>query len=219
MHVDESQVKSKAGRRWMPVVGIAFVVVAANIWVWQSVIKDRVIPKRFGVVEQGRIYRSGQLSAALVKKIFVEHNIRVVVDLTTEDPNNPDQQAEKLAAAELDIKIIKLPLRGDGTGDINNYARAITAISEADRKATPVLVHCAAGAQRAGGVIAAYRLLVQKKDPGFAISELKHYGWDQKDDQALLTYLNSNMADLAQLLKQSGVIDEVPKPLPQLPQN
>jgi predicted protein tyrosine phosphatase len=112
-----------------------------------------------------------------------------------------------------------LPLGGNGTGNINHYAQAVIAIVEADRKSKPVLVHCVAGTQRTGGVIAAYRLLVQKKDPAFVIDEMKRYGFRPKSNPALLPYINGNMAELSLLLKQAGAIDEIPNPLPQLPQN
>ena len=221
MTPEVSQVKAytRHKTRWLLILSIV-ALSAVGVWVWKEVLEHHLILKRFGVVEQGRIYRSGQLSAPLIKKFLTKRHIGVIVDLTTNDPNNPDQQAEKKAAAELGIEIVKLPLlRGNGTGDVNNYARAITAIAEADKKGTPVLVHCAAGAQRTGGVIAAYRLLVQKKDPAVVISEMKKYGWNPKGNPDLLPYLNNNMADFARLLKQAGVIDKVPDPLPQLPQN
>jgi protein tyrosine phosphatase (PTP) superfamily phosphohydrolase (DUF442 family) len=217
MASDVSQNQSHTGcrRRWLPVAGLT-VLIAGGIWGWTSILKDRVIPKRFGVVEQGRIYRSGQLSAALVKKVLVKYNIRVIVDLTSDNPKDADQQAEKAAVAELGIKVVRLPLKGDGTGDINKYARAIAEIVEAGKKGKPVLVHCAAGAQRTGGIIAAYRLLVEKKDPSFVIDELARYGWKSKHDTQLLTWLNGNMGELAALLKQMNVINEVPDPPPQL---
>ena len=220
MTPDIPQGQSLAGckRRRLLFAGLA-VLVAAGILCWTSVLKDRIIPKRFGVVERQRIYRCGQLSAPLVKKVLAEHNIRVIVDLTSDDPNNADQQAEEKAAAELNIKTLRFPLGGNGTGDVNEYAGAVIAIADAQKNNLPVLVHCAAGAQRTGGVIAVYRLLVQKKDPAFVIGEMKRYGWNPKSNPALLPFLNSNMAELARLLKQAGVIDKIPEPLPELPQN
>ena len=204
-------------RRLLPVIVV--LLIGGGIWVWEGVIKYRVIPKRFGVVQQGSIYRSGRLSASLVKRILVKYNIRKIVDLTAYNPDNRDQQAEKQAADDLGIEIVRLPLNGNGTGDINNYARAIDTIVRAKQQNKPVLVHCAAGAQRTGGVIAAYRLLVEQKSPSFVLNELADYSWDPKDDTALPIYLNSHMAELAALLKQMGVIDDVPSPLPQLPCN
>jgi protein tyrosine/serine phosphatase len=218
MTPDMPQNRSHTGyrRKWLLAAGLVLLV-AGSIWGWTSVIRDRVIPKRFGVVEQGRIYRSGQLSAALIKKVLAEHNIRVIVDLTTNEANNPDQQVEEKAAAGLNIKILRFPLRGNGTGDVNCYVGAVTAIANAEKENLPVLVHCAAGTQRTGGVIAVYRLLVQKKDPAFVISEMKRYDWSPKGNPDLPLYLNSNMAHLAEMLKQAGVIEEIPAVIPQIP--
>jgi len=201
-------------RRLAPLLVV--LLIGGGIWVWEDVIKYRVIPKRFGVVKDGLVYRSGRLSAALVKRTLAKYGIRKVVDLTHNEPDNRDQQAEKKAAAELGIEIMRFTLRGDGTGDIKNYARAIAAIVEAERANEPILVHCAAGAQRTGGVIAAYRLLVQKESPSFVLDELARYGWDPEDDTIVLTYLNSHMGELAGMLKQMSIIDNIPSPLPVL---
>jgi protein tyrosine phosphatase len=197
-------------------VCLVILLIGGGIWVWEGIIKDRVIPKRFGVVQEGQIYRSGCLSAALVKKVLKKYNIKVIIDLTVDSPDNHDQKAEKQAAAELGIERLTFPLRGNGTGDIKNYARAIASIVKAKQERKPVLVHCAAGTQRTGGVIAAYRLLVEQKDISFIYAELMRYDWDPKDDTALLKYLNSHMAELATLLKQMLIINEIPDPLPAL---
>ena len=202
--------------RWASIARIVLImaIIGAGIWLWEDVLEDRIIPKKWGVVEAGKIYRSGQLSAALVKKTLRKHNIAVIVALNGNVPGDKDQEAEKQAAVELGIEILRFPLGGKGTGDINNYARAIAAIVDAKRKGKPVLVHCSAGAQRPGGVTACYRMLVEKKPPSFAYEEMRRYGWRDKPHQVLLAYINSNMAKLATLLKQMGVIEQVPNPLP-----
>ena len=142
-------------------VWLAVLLVGGGIWLWEDVIEDRVIPKRFGVVKEGRIYRSGQLSASLIKRTLVKYKIGVIVSLSG-DSDDVDKNAERQAAAELGIERLVFPLGGNGTGDINNYAEAIAAICEAQEKGNPVLVLCAAGAQRPGGVVATYRLLVEE---------------------------------------------------------
>ncbi len=80
-------------------------------------------------------------------------------------------------------------------------------------------MHCAAGAQRTGGVIAIYRLLVQKIDPNIVEDEIEKYGCDIDDKPILRSYLNDNMAELAIRLKQAGVIDQIPAPIPQIPRD
>jgi len=201
----------------LKLVLFGILIIAAAVLVWHGFVKDRVIPRRFGEVEKGLIYRSGRISAGLIKKTLVKYNIGVIVDLTAEDDKIADQNAERKAAAELNIKRLVLPLRGNGTGDINNYASAVAAIAEAKHANMPILVHCALGSQRTGGVIAAYQLLVEQKAPSLVLKELKHYGWETEDTD-LLTYLNSNMKRLSELLYQMHVIERIPSPLPQLPQ-
>ena len=203
-----------AGKVVYKAVAVLVVVIAGGIWLWEEKLKDHIIPKQWGTVEQGKIYRSGQLSATLVRKMLEKHNIAVIIALTSEIPGDKYQEAEKRAAAELGIELFRYPLRGDGTGDINNYARAIAAIVDAKKKGKAVLVHCAAGAHRTGGVIACYRMLVEKRTPSFAYNELLRYGWHDKPDQVLLSYINRNMVELAARLKQMGVIEQIPDPLP-----
>ncbi len=195
---------------------LAVVVLGGAVWVWEEVLEDRLIPKRWGVVEEGLVCRSGQLSASLVKRVLKEHGIKVIVNLTSEVPGDKDQEAEQKAAEELGIEVKRFPLSGDGTGDIARYAGAVAAVVEARRMGKPVLVHCAAGAQRTGGTIAFYRLLVEKKSPSFVVKEMARYGWDPKDDTILLDYINEHMSEMAAMLEAQGVIDDIPEPLPVL---
>ena len=189
---------------------------AGSVWLWEEVLEDRIIPKRFGVVEAGQIYRCGRLHSALVEKTLKKYDIARIVDLTGGYPKDQNLEAEIRATEALGITRVELFLQGDGTGDINQYAEAIAFIHEAVRDKKPVLVHCAAGAQRTGGVIAAYRLLVQQKPPGEVHQEMTKYGWNPDKDHAVLLYLNANMRKLADLLVAKGILDRVPDPLPQL---
>ena len=202
-------------RRTHRIILAAILLLGGAIWAWESVIKNYFIPKRFGVVEAGQIYRSGQISEFLIKKILVEYKIGTIVSLSG-DENNVDDNAEKLAAAELGIDRRVFPLGGNGTGDVNCYVGAITAICEANKNQKPILVHCSSGTHRVGGVTAVYRLLVEKKNPQFVLDEMERYGFDPKKNVRLLPYLNNNMEELAVRLKQNGTIDTIPSPLPQI---
>ena len=151
MNLNASQTYSGAEHKWL-FVAVPAIVIGLAVWVWFGFIKYRFVPKRFGVVVPGHIYRSGQISAPLVKKILTKYNIRVIVDLTSADPKDPDKRAEKQAAAELNIKVLRFTMSGNGTGDINDYANAVIAIANAEKQNLPVLVHCTAGAMRTGGL-------------------------------------------------------------------
>lgn len=172
----------------------------------------QIVPKRLGVVEQGKIFRSGRIAPHLMSKTLRKYGIKVIVDLTDDfSLQNSAGRAEQKAVEELGIRRYNFPLCGDGTGNITNYAKAISAIKQAREENKPVLVHCAAGVQRTGGVIASYRLLVEKQTPASAYAELTRYGWKSRKDKILLEYLNDHMAELNSLLQDMRVIPEEKK--------
>jgi protein tyrosine phosphatase (PTP) superfamily phosphohydrolase (DUF442 family) len=196
------------------VVGAALAVGGA-IWAWDDLLKERIFPKRFGVVEEGQIYRSGQLHPALVEQTLHDRGIEVIVDLDPDD--TPEARAEATAAERLGIEHRLFPLVGDGTGDIEQYAQAILRMKSAVDADQPVLVHCSAGTYRTGGVVAMYRVLLEGWTPERALDEMEEYDWKRKNP-ILPAYLNRNMTALAARLTELGVIDHVPDPLPVFPE-
>lgn len=208
---------TKRNRTLLTIAGVV-ALAGGGVWLWEEVLEDRLIPKRWGVVEAGEIYRSGQLHPALVETTLRNHEIKVIVDLNQHEVDNEAQRAEERAAQSLGIERILFPLSGDGTGDIEQYAQAIRRMHDAQQDDQPVLVHCAAGAYRTGGVVAMYRVLVEGWTPERARTEMISYRWDE-DDLTLPRYLNENMATLASRLVELGVLDRVPDPLPRFPES
>ena len=181
-----------------------------------TALRDRFVPKRWGVVEEGKIYRSGQISRHLIRQMLESNGIQVVVDLTWDDPNEPNHLAEVAAIADLGIDRRLCPLLSDGTGDVHIYARAVSEVAAAAREGKTVLVHCAAGAQRTGGVVALFRMLVQRKSPEFALAEMRRYKYDPQRSPRLLEFVNAHIGEIAEDLVRDGTLDRVPDPLPQL---
>jgi protein tyrosine phosphatase len=103
---------------------------------------------------------------------------------------------------------------GNGVGDIGDYAKAVAAIYQAQKENKPVLVRCAAGAHRTGGVIAAYRLLIQHKDADSVRAEMMQYGFEPGENTTLRVFLNDNMMKIAEEMKKMGVIEKVPSSIP-----
>jgi protein tyrosine phosphatase (PTP) superfamily phosphohydrolase (DUF442 family) len=193
--------------RWWRVALFVVLLAAGGALLWTKVLRDRWIPKRWGVVEAGLVYRSGQLSRHLVEHQLRENGIRIVVDLMGDDPDNSEQPFERSAIDKLGIELHKCPLVGDGTGDWREYARAVEAIVRARDSGRPVLVHCYAGSQRTGGTVALYRLLVRRDDPREVLEELPRYAWRPDRDRVLLEYLDAHLPEITRELIARGVIE------------
>lgn len=189
-------------------------LIGAGVLVWEGLLEDRLVAKRFGVVEPGKIYRSGQISSHLIEPVLREHKIEKVIALNGSDLQKPYLKAEVATAKKMHIDHQVLHLIGDGTGNVEDYAEAVAEIMRCEKAGKPVLVHCAAGAQRTGGVVAAYRMLVQKKSPEEAYEELLIYDWKPHKDQALIDYLNQHLAELSKLLEQKIDWYEPPAQIP-----
>jgi hypothetical protein len=211
---DHSQRRRRV--RGATLIGVALAIGLGASAAWGLVLRDRFVPKRFGVVVDGKLYRSGQISRFLIADVVDRNDIGTIIDLNGLDPNDIDQQAELRVSEARGVLHLRFPLKGDATGPIDRYAGAVQAIVESEREGRPVLVHCAAGTQRTGACVSFYCLLVRHDPPESVYRELKRYGWDPKLNHILLDYVNGHMHELAQLLVERHVIEREPMPLPLL---
>lgn len=200
--------------RWTAVVLALSLITTGAVLVWRECLRPRLIAKNFGVVEDGAVYRSGQISRFLVRRVLQEKGIDVVIALSGYQSDCPDQQAEREAARDLGIDIFYFPMRGNGTGSLETVADAVASLAKARAGGKQVLVHCSAGAQRTAHVLSAYSLLVQKSDSEKIFAEMQEYGWKPEKNREWPEQLNENMTSLARLLVESGVIHSLPAPLP-----
>src|ERR1041385_2081507 len=93
----------------MRLLALILMVSAASALAWQPM---RPLPHRFGVVEPGRLYRSGSVSRAELSYLQQQYGIRRVVSLL--DPTAPESRAERAAAEELGVTWENVPLAGNG---------------------------------------------------------------------------------------------------------
>lgn len=210
----EPAVQKPLSRKLLKLALLLCACIATGVLIWEELLEDRVVAKRFGVVEPGKIFRSGQISSYLIEPVLSDNKIEKVIALNGSDLQKPYLKTEVETAKKLHIDHQVLYLIGDGTGDVEDYAEAVAEIMRCEKAGKPVLVHCAAGAQRTGGVIAAYRMLVQKKTPEEAYQELLQYDWKPHKDQALIDYLNQNLTRLSLLLEEKIEWYEPPATIP-----
>jgi protein tyrosine phosphatase (PTP) superfamily phosphohydrolase (DUF442 family) len=137
-------------RRLVPAVAV--MVPAAAVWL----LAPGLLGSNFHVVVPGRVYRSGQLAAAELETIIARYRLRTIVNLRGARPGSGWYDAERAVAArhgvrhyDLDLPVRRLPPQP-----------ALAALVEILQSApTPLLLHCGAGADRAGLASAVARLL------------------------------------------------------------
>ena len=137
-------------RRIHPILLILAVVLGA-VWFWSAAIRGNLSPKNFGTVDQGRVYRSGQLTPSAMRRVVEKHKIKTVIDLGSywDGPRLAEPEGERLnqrVADAMGVTRYVMPLYGDGTGNANWYIHALRIMT--DPRNQPVLVHCGAGSER-----------------------------------------------------------------------
>lgn len=187
---DQAPAPSCCGKWVRGLVVLAALAIGFTIW-WFAGLRNRFEPVNFGVVEPGRLYRSGQITEPVIRKTLQKNHIGLIVNLSVED--TPDERAEAAAAQDLGVERVNLGLSGDGLGNPDVYPKALADIIKANQQGKAVLVHCQSGAQRTGGIIATYRILVEGKSPDDAFAEMREYGHDPKHNPALIPWIREHL--------------------------
>ncbi len=113
--------------------------------------------KRFGVVVDGKLYRSRQPEGLQYSILFHNRDIMQVIDLRSEIEDPEIFAEEKRICQEEGINFISLPIITPvpSQNQVEEFIRLV------DESPGPVLVHCAQGRNRAGLMSAAYRVARQ----------------------------------------------------------
>ncbi len=136
--------------------------------------RGSALPKRFGVVEPGRLYRCGDITPRQLQHVANEHGIRTVLSLL--NPDVPESIAERQAAERLGLRWINIPLPGNGASTPEERERIKAVLFDAD--ATPLLVHCAAGVNRTGLAIGMHRINHQGWSVAQVLTEMRDYSFE-----------------------------------------
>jgi protein tyrosine/serine phosphatase len=173
MNPDEP--KPLRGRAWRTVLVVALLIVAGAL-VFRFGVRDHLFPKNFGVVDEGKVYRSGKLTPGTLSDVVERHAIRTIVDLGTWPAGSAGDRREQRTADALGVERYRFELVGDGTGNPNHYVNTLRIMTDPARQ--PVLVHCGAGAERTGMSVMLYRQVTLGTPIEEAYAEARRYKHD-----------------------------------------
>jgi protein tyrosine/serine phosphatase len=151
--------------------------------------------RNFRVVEEGVLYRSGQLTLSGLKQVIHDYGIKTIVTLrdpVTPKEGSPDRAEEQYCTTE-ELNYVRIPPKhwwsAQGPAPAEEGVRKFRAIM-ADQSNYPVLIHCFAGTHRTGAYCAIYRMEHDHWSNAKAIEELKACGYENLDDEwDILGYL------------------------------
>jgi protein tyrosine phosphatase (PTP) superfamily phosphohydrolase (DUF442 family) len=112
--------------------------------------------ENFAVVEQGRVYRSGQMSASSLARTIRDQRIKTVLNLRGANPKAGWYRAERTATTSAGATQIDVSL---SSCEWMSRAQIRTLLDVLDTAERPLLIHCQWGSERTGLVSAFSELL------------------------------------------------------------
>lgn len=171
--------------RWVLGAVVVAVVLAPPAALYRA---QYIHAKRFREVEPGRLYRSGQPTAAGFREVVERYGIKMVVNLQHEEPdpmlpNNwlgkgQIRESELCKQLGVEYRLITPDVLPPG----NTLDKEPPAVKEwlallDDEKNYPILLHCKAGLHRTGRLTAIYRMEFHGWSHGEALRELRANGY------------------------------------------
>lgn len=178
-------------------------------WALRYNVRDNVIPRNFATVDEGVLYRAGRLTPAQTEAVVRANKIKTIVDLGAYLGQPINERNAQRTAEALGVARFTFDLAGDGTGDPNDYVQALRIIAKPEFQ--PVLVHCAAGAQRTSACVMFYREIMQGKPVEATFDESLEHKHDPKDNPALKAYVLHWRQQIAQAVRDGGTIPYDPR--------
>lgn len=148
-------------------------------------------PRRFAIVEPGKIYRGGYPEERELRWLRQQLGVGEIVSLMDESRDASKAGREHSAAAALGLRLEEFPMPGDGRGDFDTLDAAADAIAARSSKGV-IYVHCSAGKQRSNAATAAWRMKHCGWSADQAIDELtRRYGFEPGDEARLAAHLRA----------------------------
>ncbi|NWF98117.1 MAG: dual specificity protein phosphatase family protein [Nitrospirae bacterium] len=126
----------------------------------------------FHAITHGQAYRSAQLNKDELEYYIKKYNIRSIINLRGEHPDEDWYIDEKLVSLKNNLQFYSLRLSSSREPDYEDINKLISIFKEAPR---PVLIHCKAGADRSGLAAAIWKVVIDKEPKSIAKKQLSFF--------------------------------------------
>lgn len=124
------------------------------------------------VVEEGKLYRSGQLSPKELGRILngTTFGVKIKTVINLRGASNQSWYFdEKRVCQDYGVELIDIPMLASCASSKENLYKLLRAFKKASR---PILIHCQGGADRTGEAAALWKLEQQKESKAIALKQL-----------------------------------------------
>jgi protein tyrosine/serine phosphatase len=128
-----------------------------------------------GVVEPGRVYRSGRMRLSQLREAIEKFGLRTVVNLA-HHADDPADRAEEALVLGKGLRYVKERWPGNGVVQQKRLRWAVGVLSDPANQ--PVLVHCVRGSLRTGAAVAAFRILEERWSRERVREEMVRYRYE-----------------------------------------
>jgi protein tyrosine/serine phosphatase len=160
---------------------------------WYGSVRHRKY-RNLRVVEEGVLYRSGQMTVDGLRRVVEQKRIKTIVNLR--DGISGAEELEQGFCAARGVQYVNIPQKpwsaADGSVPAEEGLKRFLAVMQ-DPSNYPVLLHCFAGHHRTGAYVAIYRMHLGGWTNDDAIREMYNLGYrtiegDRDLHQYLLSY-------------------------------
>ncbi len=145
--------------------------------------------RNFRVVQEGKLYRSGQLSPAGLHRIWHEYGIGTIVTLRDDDGLSGVKDAywEQEYARKQEIVFVRIApkqwsdKKAGPPPAAENVRQFLEVLYNPEKYPRPILIHCFKGSHRTGIYVALYRMEMDHWSNEAALEELRRSGYDTLD--------------------------------------